>query len=213
MRVLVACEESQEVCKAFRATGHEAYSCDLVPCSGGHPEWHIQADALEIIKIHWDLVIAHPPCTYLTSAGAVNLFNDAHEVIDKEREEKGWQAKEMFLRFLNEANADRVAVENPAPMKHFGLPKFDQIIEPYYFGDPWKKRTCLWLRGLPPLQATNVVKPKGCWVSCSGKHTRTKLLDVKGHRNPKTRSKTFSGIAKAMADQWGGEVIMMKGWV
>lgn len=213
MRVLVACEESQAVCKAFRERGHEAYSCDLVECSGGHPEWHIQADALEIIKIHWDLVIAHPPCTYLTSAGSVNLFDAEHKIRDTEREALGWQAKEMFLRFLYEANADRVAVENPAPMHHFGLPKYDQIIEPYYFGDSWKKRTCLWLRGLPPLQATNVVKPKGCWVSCAGRNTRTKLLDVKGVHSAKARSKTFDGIARAMAEQWGGDVIMMKGWV
>lgn len=203
MRVLVACEESQTVCKAFRELGHEAYSCDILPCSGGHPEWHIQADALQVYKIRWDLMIAHPPCTYLTSAGSVNLFDADHQVKDLERERKGWEAAFDFVRLLTTANADRVCVENPAPMKYFQLPKYDQIIEPYYFGDPWKKRTCLWLRGLPKLEPTNIVEPLGCWVSCAGRNTRTKLLGVKGTRSSRKRAVTFPGIARAMAEQWG----------
>lgn len=149
MRILVACEESQAVCKAFRARGHEAYSCDLQPCSGGHPEWHIQADALELLKLRWDLIVAHPPCTYLTNAGAVRLFNEDHSIRDPERQKKGLEAKAFFERFLN-ADCPRVAVENPVPMTCWGLPPYTQVIEPYLFGDPWKKKTCLWLRGLPP---------------------------------------------------------------
>ena len=149
MRVLVACEESQAVCKAFRARGHEAYSCDLQPCSGGHPEWHIQADALELLKLRWDLIVAHPPCTYLSNLGANWLFNKDHSIKDPERESKGWKAKQFFMAFL-EADCSRIAVENPVPSRYWRMPPYSQIIEPYMFGDPWRKRTCLWLRGLPP---------------------------------------------------------------
>lgn len=201
MRVLIACEESQIVCKAFRSRGHEAYSCDIQECSGGHPEWHIQADALQLLKMRWDLIIAHPPCTYLTPAGSCNLFNADHSVKNKERERLGWEAREFFMEFLL-SDCPCVAVENPAPMKYYALPPYTQIIEPYMFGDPWKKRTCLWLKGLRPLEPTNIVEPKGCWVYSTGRTTRTKLLDVIGTRNAKERSKTFPGIAKAMAEQW-----------
>ncbi|MBR3019583.1 MAG: DNA cytosine methyltransferase [Clostridia bacterium] len=209
MRVLVACEESQEVCKAFRARGHEAYSCDIQDCSGGHPEWHIKADALELIKLKWDLIIAHPPCTYLTSCGAQHLFNSAHQVKDQARYEKMMQAKAFFLKFYN-AGCERIAIENPAPMHIAGLPPYSQIIQPYMFGDPYKKRTCLWLKGLPPLFATELVEPLGCWVNTgkcyTGRSTnRTKLYSpgFTGHRSAKLRSKTFTGIARAMAEQWG----------
>lgn len=119
MRVLVACEESQEVCKAFRALGHEAYSCDIEPCSGGHPEWHLQCDALEMLKLPWDMIIAHPPCTYLTNAGAVRMRVKGEIV--PERYKKAMEAREFFLKFLN-ANCPRIAVENPTPMKIVGLP-------------------------------------------------------------------------------------------
>ena len=205
MRVLIACEESQEVCKAFRAKGHEAYSCDIQQCGGGHPEWHIRVDALELLKIRWDLIIAHPPCTYITSAGATRMFNKQHEVIDLEREKKMFEAVAFFKRFL-EADCERIAVENPAPMHHAGLPPYSQIIEPYMFGDPWKKRTCLWLKNLPPLQPTDVVEPLACWVhSYGGTTCRTKLHTpgIVGKRSAKERSKTFPGIARAMAEQWG----------
>lgn len=204
MRVLVACEESQEVCKAFRALGHEAYSCDIQPCSGGHPEWHIQADARELLKMKWDLVIAHPPCTYLSSVSASRLFNANHTIKSIERERKGWEAKEFFLAMLN-ADAPMVAVENPAPLRYWNLPPYSQIIEPYQYGHPWKKRTCLWLRGLPELHPTNIVKPTGCWtVNGGGKTCRIRLKGKGGARSPKDRAKTFPGIAKAMAEQWGG---------
>lgn len=206
MRVLVACEESQRVCIAFRELGHEAYSCDLLPCSGGHPEWHIQGDALELIKIKWDLVIAHPPCTYLSSVSACRLFDSNGDVKDPARAAAGWEAKRFFLRFFD-ANADKICIENPAALKFFGLPKYSQIIEPYYFGDTWKKRTCLWLVGLPPLYADRIVEPKSCWTIRSGGSTcRVRLKgDGTGARNQRERARTFPGIARAMAEQWGGD--------
>lgn len=216
MKVLIACEESQTVCKAFRALGHEAYSCDVQEPSGGHPEWHIWGDALEAVKggeivtmdgqrhdiCKWGLLIAHPPCTYLTSCSAVCLFNADHTVKDLARERKGWEAKEFFLALLR-CGVERIAVENPTPLRYFGLPRYDQIIEPYMFGDPWRKRTCLWLRGLPPLRPTNTVEPKGLWVG-SGKVSSKYTLQ--SNRNSKIRAKTFHGIAAAMAAQWGGDI-------
>lgn len=224
MKVLIACEESQTVCKAFRARGHEAYSCDVQEPSGGHPEWHILGDALEAVKGgeivtmdgqrhdvgEWDLVIAHPPCTYLTASSAVCLFNPDHTVKDWARERRGWEAKKFFLAMLD-SGVDRVAVENPAPLRYFKLPEYSQIIEPYMFGDPWRKRTCLWLRGLPPLSATNVVEPEGLWVgSTSSRRESTRKVQSRyalaSHRDSKTRAKTFPGIAAAMAEQWGGIV-------
>lgn len=217
MNVLVACEESQRVCKAFRERGHEAYSVDIQEPSGGHLEWHILGDVLPYIngncffatmdgKYHvitgqWDLLIAHPPCTYLSSAGANCLFDCNHNIINREREAKLFEAVLFFNYFLN-ARCDRIAVENPAPLKYCKLPKYTQIIEPYYFGDPWKKRTCLWLKGLPPLEKTDVVEPLSCWVETS-RTCRTKLMGLKGARSAKDRSKTFPGIASAFADQWG----------
>ena len=142
MRVLVACEESQEVCKAFRALGHEAYSCDIEPCSGGKPEWHLQVDALELLKLKWDLIIAHPPCTYMTNAGAVRMRVNGKIV--PERFEKAMEAKEFFMKFYN-ADCPKIAIENPTPMKIVGLPPYQQAIQPYQFGHPYSKRTCLWL--------------------------------------------------------------------
>lgn len=225
MKVLIACEESQRVCTAFRERGHEAYSCDVQEPSGGHPEWHILGDALAVLnpehierfgtgilfrtvdgRIHfirgrWDLIIAHPPCTYLTSAGGNRLKVGGK--IQQERYFEGLAAKEFFMRFLN-ADCDRIAVENPAPLRIFALPHYTQIIEPYMFGDPWKKRTCLWLKGLPKLMPDDPVQPLGCWVSCAGRNNRTKLRGAKGVRSRKERSKTFPGIARAMAEQWGG---------
>lgn len=149
MRVMVACEESQTVTMELRRLGHEAYGCDLQECSGGHPEWHIRADALEMIKLKWDMIIAHPPCTYLTSASAVRLYNADHSIKDAARFEKGKRAAEFFLTIWN-ADCPRIVIENPTPMKVWGLPQYNQIIEPYYFGDPWRKRTCLWLKNCAP---------------------------------------------------------------
>lgn len=210
MMVLVACEESQRVCEAFRLRGHEAYSADVQEPSGGHPEWHILGDVLPIIngsckfdtmdgEHHhidkaWDLLIAHPPCTYLTTAGATLLFDHNHKVIDSEREKKGFEAADFFYKFLQVSLlGTKVCVENPLPLKHFGLPRYSQIIHPYYFGEPWSKRTCLWLVGLPLLIPTNILERHEPWVN------------TRGHsgRNPKIRAKTFRGIAKAMVEQWG----------
>lgn len=217
MKVLVACEESQAVCKAFRELGHEAYSCDIQECSGGHPEWHILGDALKSIEggqittmdgqIHdvgkWDLLIAHPPCTYLSKAGGNRLRIKGE--IQQARFEKGVGAANFFMQFLN-ADCPRIAVENPIPLKIFGLPQYSQIIQPFMFGDPWMKTTCLWLKGVPPLMATDVVVPTGKWVN-STDHRKIKANDEwqkSGKKSQKERSKTFPGIAKAMAEQWGG---------
>lgn len=206
MRVLVACEESQRVCTAFRELGHEAYSCDLLPCSGGHPEWHIQGDALELIKIKWDLVIAHPPCTYLSNAGARWLF--AGGKLNQERYRKGLSAKAFFMSFLH-ANCDRIAVENPIPSSVYELPPCTQIIQPYEYGHSWSKKTCLWLKGLPPLRPTEIVTEHKPFIS-SGSYTKTHDPKYKGASrkggSAQSRSKTFPGIASAMAEQWGGDV-------
>ena len=203
MRVLIACEESQEVCKAFRARGHEAYSCDLVPCSGGHPEWHIQADALELLKLKWDLIIAHPPCTYISNAGARWLY--AGGKLNLERYAKGLDGKAFFMRFL-EADCPKIAVENPIPSSVFEMPPCTQIVEPYEYGEPWSKKTCLWLKGLPPLQPTEIVEEHKPYCS-SGSYSRSHDPKYKGASrkggSAKVRSKTFPGIAKAMAEQWG----------
>lgn len=206
MKVLVACEESQAVTKELRKRGHEAYSCDVVTCSGGHPEWHLKVDALELLKMDWDMILAFPPCTYLTAAGAVRLFDGEGNIKDEERYKKGIKAAEFFKAFLN-ADCKRIAIENPVMLKIFGLPKYTQIVEPYMFGDPWRKRTCLWLRGLPPLKPTNIVEPKGLWVgSTSARRDPTihQRYKMPSNRDPRRRAKTFSGIAKAMAEQWAG---------
>lgn len=201
MRVLVACEESQAVTIELRRLGHEAYSCDIQDCSGGHPEWHIKGDALELLKLKWDMIIAHPPCTYLSCAGAQRTFPQAG-VPDPVRYAKGEDAARFFMAFWN-ADCPRIAIENPLPMRCFGLPRYSQVIHPYMFGDPWYKRTCIWLKGLPPLVSmTAPVEPTGYWVQRSGQ--RAKGFSG-GHRDPKLRSKTFPGIARAMAEQWAGQ--------
>ncbi|MDD3253091.1 MAG: DNA cytosine methyltransferase [Lachnospiraceae bacterium] len=206
MRILVACEESQAVTVELRNLGHEAYSCDVEACSGGHPEWHLQVDVLELLKMHWDMIIAFPPCTYLTAAGAVRLFNHDGSIKDHERWEKGKKAAEFFKAFLF-TDCERVAIENPTMLKIFGLPKYTQAVEPYMFGDPWKKRTCLWLKGLPPLLPTYWVEPKELWVGSTSANRDPQIYTkykLKSSRDPKVRAKTFPGIAKAMAEQWAG---------
>lgn len=208
MKILAACEESQAVTIELRRLGHEAYSCDLEPCSGGHPEWHMQVDALELLKMRWDMILAFPPCTYLTAAGAIRLYATDGTIKDDVRYKNGLQAAQFFRAFLN-AGCPRVAIENPVMLKCWGLPKYSQLIEPYQFGDPWRKRTCLWLRGLPFLQPTNVVEPLGLWVSStSAKRDQTiqSRYLLHGNRDPKRRAKTFSGIARAMAEQWAGNI-------
>lgn len=222
MNILVACEESQEVCKAFREKGHRAFSCDIQECSGGHPEWHIQGDVLPLLngdctfrtadththtqEGRWDLIIAHPPCTYLSNAGAARLYKivDGQTYINRERFEKGMDAKEFFLKFLN-ADCPRIAIENPTPSGVYRLPKCSQVIQPFEFGDPYSKRTCLWLKGLPPLFPTEIVEPVCSWVSGGSKKKDGTTRENKGmtFRDSKRKSKSFKGICQAMADQWG----------
>lgn len=225
MNVLIACEESQTVCKTFRAKGHNAFSCDIIEPSGGHPEWHILGDALNYINpsmredgisniwfktmngdLHvikeWDLIIAHPPCTYLSNAGARHLWKD--HVLNVERYEKGLDAKVFFMEFLN-ADCDKICVENPIPSKVYELPKYTQTIQPYEYGHPFTKRTCLWLKNLPKLQPTNIVEPIATFCpsgSYSGKHAQ-KHKGIFTKDRARQRSKTFEGIAAAMAAQWG----------
>ena len=195
MRVLVACEESQEVCKAFRALGHEAYSCDIEPCSGGHPEWHLQVDALELLKMRWDMILAFPPCTYLSNAGANHLFRGG--VLNQERYQKGLEAKKFFLKFLN-ADCPHICVENPVSSRIYEMPPHTQEVQPWMFGHPVQKKTRLWLRGLSPLEPTNIVDPK---CSC---HEAGTWFTKGGKDRQKNRAKTFPGLALAMAEQWGG---------
>lgn len=204
MKVLVACEESQAVCKAFRELGHEAYSCDIQPCSGGHPEWHLQCDALEMLKLKWDLIIAHPPCTYLTNAGARWLW--AGHKLNMECYQQGITAKEFFMAFYN-ADCTKIAIENPVPSAVFEMPPCTQVIQPYEFGHPYSKKTCLWIKGLPPLKPTQIIEDHVPYVS-SGSYSKSHNPIYKGASRKggasKSRSKTFPGIAKAMAEQWGG---------
>lgn len=176
MKVLVACEESQEVCKAFRAKGHEAYSCDLQDCSGGHPEWHIKADALEILKIKWDLIIDHPPCTYLSNAGARWLW--AGNALNMGRYLQGLEGKDFFMKFFN-ADCEKIAIENPIPSNIYEMPKCTQTIQPYEFGEPWSKKTCLWLKGLPPLKPTEIIQDHKPYCS-SGSYSRNHDPKYKG---------------------------------
>lgn len=226
MRILVACEESQVVTIEARKRGHEAYSCDIIECSGGHPEWHIKQDVLPLlngfcefetmdggkhyIDSKWSMIIAHPPCTYLSAAGASRLHKriDGKSYCEAERLRKGLDAQQFFMAIYN-ANCKKIAIENAVPLKIFGLPQYSQTIQPYEFGDPWMKTTCLWLKGLPILFATDIVVPEGKWVSASD-HRKTKARDkwqTAGKRSQKDRSKTFPGIAKAMIDQWAGDAV------
>ena len=194
MRVLVACEYSGRVREAFRKLGHDAWSCDLLPAEDSSP-YHIQGDVLELLDKDWDLMIAHPPCTYLTNAGAVHLYGGGK--FNEERYVKGLEAKEFFMKLFM-ADIPRIAVENPVPSKVYGLPPYTQIIQPYHHGHPFSKRTCLWLKNLPPIEPTNLVtnpqstKVPGNWYNNGGKDRW------------KERSRTFQGIADAMAQQWGG---------
>lgn len=233
---MVACEESQVVCKAFREKGHDAYSCDIIDCSGGHPEWHIRWDATAIVngncsfmtmdgKLHridgkWDMIIAFPPCTHLAVSGAAHFEK-------KRKDGRQREGIEFFTKFLF-ADCDKISIENPVGIisgnyisKHFpdlatkyGFPiKFSQKVQPYEFGDHARKATCLWLKGLEPLKPTNIVDcgeidKNGHSVGASSTFARDengKILRWNDPRTAKIRSKTFPGIAKAMAEQWGAE--------
>lgn len=202
----MACEESQAVTIELRKLGHEAYSCDIQECSGGHPEWHLKVDALELLKMHWDMIIAHPPCTYMSSAGACRMYPSMGK-IDDERLAKALEAKEFFMKFFD-ADCKRIAIENPRPLKIVGLPKESQHIQPYEYGEPWSKLTYLWLKGLPPLMPTEIVSEYKPYVSCStsrNKGNKAKSGMSRAGGAQKVRSKTFPGIAKAMAQQWAGK--------
>lgn len=208
MKVLIACEESQRVCIEFRKLGHEAYSCDILPCSGGYREWHFQMDVRELLKYPWDMIIAHPPCTYLTVTGNRWYNIDRYGEKARERWKNRQEAIEFFMMFT-ELDCERIAIENPIGIMSSYYKHPDQIIQPYYFGDPYEKKTCLWLKGLNPLVPTNIVKPEERLVFKSGKSMPKWYSDafrLPKEERAKIRSKTFPGIAKAMALQWGGIV-------
>lgn len=184
MKVLIACEESQAVCKAFRALGHEAFSCDVLPCSGGRPEWHLQQDVTELIRAEWDMVIAFPPCTDLCVSGARHFAA-------KREDGRQQRSIEFFMRFVD--CAPLVCIENPVGIMSRIYRKPDQIIQPWQFGHGETKATCLWLKGLPKLQPTKIV---------AGRENRIHMMPPSVDR-AKLRSKTYEGIAAAMAKQWG----------
>ena len=202
MRILVACEESQAVTIELRKRGHIAYSCDILPCSGGHPEWHIQGDVLPLLKEKWDMIIAFPPCTFLTRAGACNIPRNPNRI------NRGFDATKFFMAIWN-TDCPRIAIENPIPMKRFNLPLATQIIYPYEYGHEAIKPTCLWLKNLPNLKPTKILN-RNCverytYVSNGRKFTGTAWYYlIKGNKSIE-RSKTFPGIAAAMAEQWTKE--------
>ena len=236
MKVLVACEESQTVCKAFRKRGHEAYSCDIQECSGGYPEWHIQDDVLKVLnptrfdlnrdgeseefegikfttadgKKHqfegkWDIIIAHPPCTYLCMSGQKHCNIEVYGEKAKERIKERDKAIDFFMQFVN-ADCDKIAIENPVGIMTRYYKKADQYVQPLQFGHPTSKKTGLWLKGLPKLTPTNIVEQE-FHISSTGRKWdkwfwESSLIHPLSERS-KFRSKTFEGIAEAMADQWG----------
>jgi len=203
MRILVACEESQAVTKEFRKLGHEAFSCDLLPCSGGHPEWHLQQDVFEVINKGWDMMIAFPPCTDLAVSGARHF--------ERKRADGSQQKSIKFFMDLANAPIEKIALENPIGIMSSEWRKPDQIIQPWQFGDKAQKSTCLWLKNLPKLEHTDIVE-KGEFFEFTSKKGEKKrmpmwyykaLQDAKTPEQRRTlRSKTFKGIAEAMANQW-----------
>lgn len=221
MNILVACEESQAVTKELRALGHEAFSCDIIECSGGHPEWHIMQDVLPLLNgycefvtmngdLHtiygkWDMIIAFPPCTYLTVTG--NRWFNVEKYGDKaiQRMKDRTDAIRFFMAFAN-ADCERIAIENPIGVMSTEWRKPNQIIHPYMFGDAERKGTCLWLKNLPCLVPTDIVEPKIIKYK-NGKGTdspwHVNTMSLPPSERAKARSKTFPGIAKAMATQWG----------
>lgn len=236
LNVLVACEESQRVCEEFRKLGHNAYSCDLLQCSGGHPEWHFKQDVLQVIKNkgsllqsgedyyldgNWDLMIAHPPCTYLAVSGAKWYYHpeDKHLPIEQRRPHPSFpnraEDRELAVAFFSQlANADipYIAIENPVGIINTRWRKPDQVVQPYHFGDSASKKTCLWLKNLPPLEYTNVVDPGEYIEFSSGKRIpkwySDGLTKTKSAEERRTwRSKTFPGFAKALAKQWSEYII------
>lgn len=198
MKVLVACEESQAVTIELRKLGHEAFSCDIEECSGGHPEWHLQQDVTPLLEQEWDMIIAFPPCTNLAVSGARHFEQ-------KRKDGRQQEGIDFFMQFAN-AKCEKIAIENPVGIMSTQWRKPDQIVQPYQFGDPHKKTTCLWLKGLPKLQHTEVVEVCDFreYKCKSGKIARfSDWINEGGKDRAKLRSKTFPGIAKAMAEQWG----------
>lgn len=219
MKVLVACEESQVVCKAFRALGHEAYSCDILPCSGGHPEWHLKCDVSRVLNpgtfrledgnivsiLNWDAIIAFPPCTHLAVSGAA-WFEQ------KRKDGRQQQGIDFFMALAN-APCDKVVIENPVGIMSSKWRKPDQIIQPYQFGDFFSKKTCLWIKGLPLLKFTKEVSPGEIVEYKSGKKMPKWYADayrLPSKERAKLRSKTFPGVARAMAEQWGDYLLKQK---
>ena len=198
MRILIACEESQAVCIAFRKLGHSAYSCDTLPCSGGHPEWHIQGNVLDYLDRRWDMLIGFPPCTYLAVSGL-------HWNKRIEGRQDLTEDAITFVRALMEADIPMIAIENPVGCISTRIRKPDQIIQPYQFGHDASKKTCLWLKNLPPLLPTNYFPPR----IVDGKERWSNQTDSGQNRltpsetRASERSKTYSGIANAMAEAWG----------
>lgn len=221
MKILVACEESQTVCKAFREKGHESYSCDVIECSGGHPEWHIMQDVIPLLNGNcrfttmdgaehyidgkWDLLIAHPPCTYLTVTGNrwFNVDRYGEKAIQRHKDRR--EAIKFFMEFAN-ADCEKIAIENPIGVMSSEWRKPDQIINPWQFGDAFEKKTCLWLKGLPELTPTNIVEIPPRKKFDSGKTMPSWYAEAwrfPKEERAKLRSKTFPGIAKAMSEEWG----------
>ena len=208
MKILVACEESQAVTIEFRKLGHEAYSCDIEPCSGGHPEWHLQQDVIPLLKEKWDMIIAFPPCTYLTVTGNrwFNIERYGEKAVQRYKDRDF--AISFFMLFAN-ADCEKIAIENPVGIMSTEWRKPDQIINPWQFGDPFEKKTCLWLKGLPELIPTNIVEIPPRKQFGSGKSMPAWYADafsLPKEERAKLRSKTFPGIAKAMAEQWGAQI-------
>lgn len=214
MNVLIACEESQRVCLAFRRRGFNAFSADIQKCSGGFPQYHYKGDVLNILHTpcqfytmnhdyhfidSWDLVIAHPPCTFLSNAGHSRLIQNG--VLNDSRYKHGLAARDFFMEFYM-CDCPHICIENPIPIRLYDLPRYDQIIQPYFFGDPYYKTTCLWLLGLPNLFPTNICENPlpTTYAEWWNKGTRSE--------RQKNRSKTFPGIANAMAAQWGDYISM-----
>lgn len=188
MKILVACEESQAVTIELRRLGHEAYSCDIIPCSGGHPEWHIQQDVIPLLTQKWDMILAFPPCTHLAVSGAKWFAA-------KRADGRQQNAIDFFMQFAN-SDCPRIAIENPVGIMSTVWKKPDQIIQPWQFGHGETKKTCLWLKGLPPLIPTEIVE---------GREQRIWKMPPSEDR-AKNRAKTFPGIARAMAEQWAGDI-------
>lgn len=195
MRVLIACEESQTVCNAFREQGHGAYSCDVLACSGGHPEWHIQGNVLNHLNDGWDLMIAHPPCTHTAVSGAA-WFKQ------KQKDGRQKEAIDFFMKIAN-ANISKIAIEHPISIMSSKYRKPDQIIHPWMFGQEFSKPTCLWLKNLPKLVPTKIVGKGEFVTSKSGRRgAKWNWWLPPGPERARIRSKTFKGIAEAMAQQW-----------